>query len=72
MVLLVYSSRKRKDQTEVDDLSISGNWDRRVSRRAFLGLGGISAAALMLGTKGVLSQTSGSAGYGELLQDPGA
>jgi uncharacterized protein len=69
--LLVYSSRKR-DQTEVDDLSISGNWDRRVTRRAFLGLGGMSAAALMLGTKGVLSQTSGSAGYGELVPDPGA
>jgi uncharacterized protein len=52
-------------------LSISGNWDRRVSRRTLLGLGGISAAALMLGTKGVLSQTSGSAGYGELVPDSG-
>jgi hypothetical protein len=56
----------------VGALSISGNWDRRLSRRTFLGLGVMSAAALMLGTKGVLSQTSGSAGYGELLQDPGA
>jgi secreted PhoX family phosphatase len=56
----------------VDDLSISGNWDRRVSRRAFLGLGGMSAAALMLNTKGALSQTSGSAGYGELVPDKGA
>jgi uncharacterized protein len=52
-------------------LSISGNWDRRVSRRTFIGLGGMSAAALMLGSKGVLSQTSGSAGYGELVPDPG-
>jgi uncharacterized protein len=52
-------------------LSISGNWDRRVSRRAFLGLGGMSAAALMLNTKGALSQTSGSAGYGELVPDKG-
>ena len=52
-------------------MSISGNWDRRLSRRTFIGLGGMSAAALMLGSKGVLSQTSGSAGYGELVQDPG-
>jgi uncharacterized protein len=55
----------------VGDLGISGNWDRRVSRRAFLGLGGMSAAALMLGTKGALAQTSGSAGYGALVPDPG-
>src|SRR5215210_948695 len=60
-----------EDQTEVGILSISGNWDRRLSRRTFIGLGGMSAAALMLGTKGVLSQTSGSAGYGELVPDPG-
>ena len=52
-------------------MGISGNWDRRVSRRAFLGLGGMSAAALMLGTKGALAQTSGSAGYGALVPDPG-
>src|SRR5215218_7062222 len=50
-------------------LSISGNWDRRISRRTFLGLGGMSAAALALGARGVLSQTSGSAGYGELVPD---
>ena len=56
---------------EVGILSISANWDRRVSRRTFLGLGGMSAAALVLGSKGVLSQTSGSAGYGELVPDPG-
>ena len=26
-------------------MSISGNWDRRVSRKAFLGIGGLSVAA---------------------------
>jgi secreted PhoX family phosphatase len=52
-------------------LSISGNWDRRLSRRTFLGLGGMSAAALLLGSRGVLAQASGSAGYGDLVQDPG-
>src|SRR5919112_4340122 len=52
-------------------LSISGNWDRRISRRTFMGLGGMSAAALMLGSRGVLGQASGSAGYGELVPDPG-
>jgi secreted PhoX family phosphatase len=52
-------------------LSISGNWDRRISRRTFLGMGGLSAAALVLGSKGAMSQTSGSAGYGELVPDPG-
>jgi uncharacterized protein len=52
-------------------LSISGNWDRRISRRTFIGLGGMSAAALVLGSKRVLSQASGSAGYGELVPDPG-
>jgi len=55
----------------VGNLSISGNWDRRVSRRTFIGLGGMSAAALVLGSRGVLSQTSGSAGYGDLIPDPG-
>jgi uncharacterized protein len=48
-------------------LSIGGNWDRRISRRTFLGMGGLSAAALVLGSKGAMSQTSGSAGYGELV-----
>src|SRR5918994_2935993 len=52
-------------------LGITGNWDRRLSRRTFIGLGGMSAAALVLGSKGVLSQTSGAAGYGELVPDPG-
>jgi hypothetical protein len=31
----------------------------------------MSAAALVLGSKGLLSQTSGSAGYGGLVPDPG-
>lgn len=52
-------------------MSISGNWDRRISRRTFLGMGGLSAAAFVLGSKGAMSQTSGSAGYGELVPDPG-
>jgi uncharacterized protein len=53
-------------------LSISGNWDRRLSRRTFIGLGGMSAAALMLGSKGVmLSRASAAGGYGALVQDPG-
>ena len=52
-------------------MSISGNWNRRLSRRAFLGLGGMSAAAFLLGSKGTSAQTSDSAGYGELVPDPG-
>jgi uncharacterized protein len=52
-------------------MSISGNWDKRMSRRTFMGLGGMSAAALVLGSRGVLGQASGSAGYGELVPDPG-
>ena len=53
-------------------LSIQGNWDRRVSRRAFLGMGGMSAAALALGSKSALAQQGGSsAGYGPLVEDPG-
>jgi uncharacterized protein len=34
-------------------------------------MGGLSAAALVLGAKGAISQTSASAGYGELVADPG-
>jgi secreted PhoX family phosphatase len=49
-------------------LSISGNWDRRISRRTFLGMEGLSAAALVLGSNGLMSQTSS---YGELVPDPG-
>ena len=53
-------------------MSISGNWDRRLSRRTFIGLGGMSAAALVLGSKGaLLSQASASAGYGDLVPDRG-
>jgi len=49
-------------------LSISGNWDRRISRRTFLGVGGLGAAALVLGSNGLIPQTSG---YGEVVSDPG-
>lgn len=54
-------------------MSIQGNWDRRVSRRAFLGLGGAGAAALALGSKGALAKPKGgsSAGFGPLVEDPG-
>lgn len=53
-------------------MSISGNWDRRMSRRAFIGLGGMSAAAVMLGGSagGALAQSS-RPGYGPLRSDPG-
>ena len=47
-------------------MSISGNWDRRVSRKAFLGIGGLSAAALLLGS----GRASAEAGYGPLVADP--
>ena len=51
-------------------MAIQGNWHRRrLSRRAFLSLGGMSAAALALGSCG--ARPSGSAvGYGPLVQDP--
>lgn len=54
-------------------MSISGNWDKRlVSRRAFLGMGGLSAAALMLGSSGAAAKPKGgAAGYGDLVPDPG-
>ena len=52
-------------------MSIIGNWDRRVSRRAFLGMGGLSAAALLLGSREALTRPGGSAGYGDLVPDRG-
>ncbi|MBA3794730.1 MAG: Tat pathway signal sequence domain protein, partial [Rubrobacter sp.] len=55
-------------------MSINGNWDRRVSRRGFLGIGGLGAAALAMGAKGAGSagaQASSSPGYGDLVEDPG-
>jgi secreted PhoX family phosphatase len=51
-------------------LGVTGNWDRQVSRRTFISLGGMSAAALVLGSRGALPKTSGSAGYGDLVPDP--
>ena len=49
-------------------MGIQGNWDRRISRRAFLGIGGMSAAALAMGARGA---SAAEAGYGALQKDPG-
>ena len=55
-------------------MSIQGNWrSRRIDRRAFLGLGGMSAAALLIsgcGDRGARPRGA-SAGYGPLVADPG-
>jgi len=49
-------------------LGVTGNWDRRLSRRAFIGLlGGMGAAALMLSS----GRASAQAGYGDTVPDPG-
>ena len=45
---------------------MTGNWDRRLSRRTFLGLGGMSAAALLLSS----GRASAEVGYGPLVDDP--
>jgi secreted PhoX family phosphatase len=51
-------------------MSIQGDWHRRrLSRRAFLSLGGMSAAALAFGSWGA-RPSSGAVGYGPLVQDP--
>lgn len=42
----------------------------RISRGRFLGIGGMGAAALALGTSGALAGSGESAGYGELVPDP--
>jgi uncharacterized protein len=47
-------------------LGVTGNWDRRLSRRTFIGLGGMSAAALLLNT----GRASAQIGYGDLVPDP--
>ena len=47
-------------------MGVTGNWDRRLSRRTFLGLGGMSAAALLLGS----GRASAETGYGPLVADP--
>jgi secreted PhoX family phosphatase len=54
-------------------VSIQGNWrSRRINRRAFLGLGGMSAAALLIsGCDRGARPRSASAGYGPLVADPG-
>jgi secreted PhoX family phosphatase len=51
-------------------LGIGGNWDRRISRRALLGAGGMGAVALAMGSGRASAQTSGRAGYGALVPDP--
>ena len=54
-------------------MSIQGNWQsRRIDRRAFLGLGGMSAAALLMsGCDWGARPRSAAAGYGPLVSDPG-
>lgn len=54
-------------------MGIGGNWDRRVSRRTFLSIGGLSAATLALEGKSALVQSRGerSAGFGPLVEDSG-
>src|SRR5215203_2939574 len=51
-------------------MAIQGNWHRRsLSRRAFLTLGGMSAAALAFGSWGA-RPSNGAVGYGPLVEDP--
>ena len=45
-------------------MGVTSNWDRRLSRRTFIGLGGMSAAALLLNT----GRASAQVGYGELAE----
>ena len=52
-------------------MGIGGNWDRRVSRRAFLGAGGLGAAGLLFGSGSALAQDEDAAGFGKLQSDPG-
>lgn len=54
-------------------MSIQANWrSRRINRRAFLGLGGMSAAALLVsGCDWGARPRRASAGYGPLVADPG-
>lgn len=64
---------------EGEILSIDGNWDRRIDRRSFLGITGLSAAALGLGSREALAQQGpgggsggglgGSADYGPLEEE---
>src|SRR5829696_3213157 len=51
-------------------MAIQSNWHRRsLSRRAFLTLGGMSAAALAFGSWGA-RPSNGAVGYGPLVEDP--
>ena len=49
-------------------MGVTGNWDRRLSRWAFIGLGGTSAAALLLNQ----GRVSAHAGFGDTVPDPGS
>lgn len=52
-------------------MDIQNRWQhRRISRKAFIGLGGMSAAALALGSWR-MQPSHASAGYGPLVPDPG-
>src|SRR5918998_2717276 len=52
----------RRDRRKERDLSITGKWDRhRMSRRDFLAISSMGAAALALGTQGVWLPRTGSA-----------
>ena len=62
------SAEHRQERGSI--LSIGGNWDRRISRRGFLGAGGLGAAALLFGPGEALGQESGRAGYGPTQSDP--
>ena len=53
-------------------MSIQGNWDRRISRRAFIGMGGMGAVALAVGAGDADAKPKGgSAGFGPLVEDKG-
>ncbi len=54
-------------------MGIGGNWDRRVSRRTFLSVGGLGMAALALGGKDALARPKGErvAGFGPPVEDSG-
>ena len=52
-------------------MSSSDNWNRPVSRRGFLGAGGLGVAALILGRTDALAFPRSKPGYGHPRPDPG-
>src|SRR5688572_27449598 len=72
-LLRLLSVGEAATKDEVGFVSIQGNWQfRRINRRAFLRLGGMSAAALLMsGCDRGARPRSASAGYGPLVSDPG-